>query len=192
MPFKRNPILCERACSLGRYLISHFENAAYTASLQWLERTLDDSANRRLAISEAFLTADAILNILHKVLTEIKIFPKRISHNLEKELPFLGLESLLMRSVKKGGDRQHTHEKLRTHSTTARLHMLEEGILPNFLDTIANDPEINLNHDEIKEAIHIENFIGLAENQTIEFLDTEIKPLIKKTPNDQPDINPEV
>ncbi len=116
MPYKRNPMRCERICSLARFLLSLNENPLYTEATQWLERTLDDSANRRIALPEAFLTADALLNLLCSVTKDLVVYPKMIHKHLAEELPFLATELILMAAVQKGKDRQHIHERLRLHS----------------------------------------------------------------------------
>jgi len=192
MPHKRNPILCERICSLARYLISHYENAAYNASLQWLERTLDDSANRRLTISESFLCADAICNLTYRIVTNLKIFPKIIAKNLNQELPYLTLETLMLIAVEKGHDRQQIHEKLRALATETRIQYLENGISPDLLQKIIDDNDIDINQEEIKKVQVAENFIGRAKDQTLTFIKREVTPRIQSKGDEKVSLDIEV
>ncbi len=167
MPHKHNPIYSERICSLARFLLSLTENPAYTASFQWFERTLDDSANRRLSIAEAFLTCDAILEILLKI--NLKVYPKVIQKHLEEELPFMATETILMEAVAKGADRQKVHEKIRQHCREAGLRIKEEGKANNLSEQIANDSEIPLDAQEIAEILSSTNFSGCAERQVHDY-----------------------
>jgi adenylosuccinate lyase len=180
MPYKRNPMRSERICGLSRFLISLNENALYTEATQWLERSLDDSANRRLYLPEAFLTADAILNLLCNVTAGIIVHPKVIQKHLNDELPFLATEQILMEAVKRGKDRQTVHEKLRIHSLETSRRIKEEGGSNDLVERIAQDKEIGLSHAEIKELTDIKQFIGRAIEQTHEFLNEEVAPIIKK------------
>lgn len=180
MPYKRNPMRSERICGLARFLISLNENPLYTEATQWFERTLDDSANRRLYLPEAFLTADAILNLMCNITAGIIVHPKVIEKHLSDELPFLATEQILMESVKKGKDRQAVHERLRVHSLESSRRIKEEGLSNDLLGQIANDPAIGLSAQEIKELTHIKHFIGRSIEQTHEFLNDEVAPVIKK------------
>lgn len=171
MPYKRNPILSERICSLSRFLLSLNENPAYTASTQWFERTLDDSANRRLVLPEAFLTCDAILSLLSTVITHWQVHPKVIARHVAEELPFLATENILMACVKKGGDRQDLHEKLKMHSFTTRKRIAEEGESNDLLEKIADDPAFPLSSEEIHAIVDEKHFIGLAPQQVDHFLE---------------------
>jgi len=181
MPYKRNPILAERICSLSRFLISLYQNPAYTAATQWLERTLDDSANRRLSIPEAFLCGDAILELLLKISKGLTVNTAPILRHILKQLPFLAAESILMEAVKKGGDRQHLHEQIRTHWQEIAKQVKETGESKGFLEKIRKDPSFDLSDDEINHLTHIHNFTGRASQQVHEFLDAEIKPLIQSS-----------
>ena len=160
MPHKRNPIYSERVCALSRFLISLSQNAAYTHATQWLERTLDDSANRRLSISESFLAADSITLLLKKIFSGLEIDEEIISSNLKKELPNLCLESILMEATSKGKDRQVIHEKLCNYVRAGK----------DFLSLIANDREIDLSKSEIEKFLNPNNLIGKAPDQVSSFL----------------------
>jgi adenylosuccinate lyase len=178
MPYKRNPMRCERICALARFLISLSENPAYTAATQWLERTLDDSANRRLYFPEAFLTADALLTLLIEVSAHLSVHPKVIQRHLQQELPFLATENILMASVKKGNDRQLVHEALRKYSREAYLKMIEEGTACDLLEKIARDPVFSLSKGELEKLIDIDHFIGRSKSQVEEFLKEEVDPIL--------------
>lgn len=180
MPYKHNPMRSERLCSLARFLISLNENPYYTEATQWLERTLDDSAGRRLAIPEAFLTADAILTLICNITEGLVVHPKIIEKHLNEELPFLATELILMHAAKKGKDRQTLHERLRVHSNAASQRIKGEGLDGNLLEAIAQDPEIGLSTAELQQIMTIDNFIGRSVEQTQEFLSEEILPLLKK------------
>lgn len=180
MPYKRNPMRSERICGLSRFLISLNENALYTEATQWLERTLDDSANRRLYLPEVFLTADAILNLLCNVTAGMIVHPKVIQKHLYDELPFLTTELILMEAVKRGKDRQTVHERLQIHSLKTSHRIKEEGGSNDLLERIIQDPEIGLSKNEINAFTDIKHFIGRAIEQTHEFLNEEVTPVIKK------------
>lgn len=180
MPYKRNPTRSERLCSLSRYLISLQENPVYTAATQWLERSLDDSANRRLAIPEAFLTADAILNLLHYLASNLVVYPKMIEKRLEEELPFLTTEHILMAAAQKGQDRQLLHEALRKKSHDVALNWKLHGIKENLLQNIAKDPLFNLSETELKKLLDPKDFTGRASEQVKEFLLLEVDPILQK------------
>lgn len=170
MPYKRNPILSERVCSLARFLISLADNPAYTASLQWLERTLDDSANRRISIPEAFLTADAILDLLIHITNGLVVYPKVIEKHVLEELPFMATENILMALVKKGGDRQILHEKLRELSHEAGNRVKNEGVSNDLFERLLSDPAIKLSKKELEELTKVESFIGCAPEQVKKFI----------------------
>lgn len=180
MPYKRNPMRSERICGLARFLISLNENALYTESTQWLERTLDDSANRRLYLPQAFLTADAILNLLCNITSGLIVHPKIIEKHLTDELPFLATEHMLMEAVKQGKDRQIVHERLRIHSLETSRKIKEEGLASDLLERIATDPAIGLTIAQIHEQMHAKHFIGRAVEQTHEFLSEQVDPILKK------------
>ncbi len=181
MPYKRNPIRCERICSLARFLISLNENPLYTAATQWLERSLDDSANRRLSIPEAFLCADALLNLLASLTSDLAVHPKQIEKHLLEELPFLATENILMEAVKKGKDRQHVHERLRQHSLAAK----EKGDL---LEQISQDPSIGLSQGELETLMNSALGVGRAPSQVEEFLQQEVYPLLERYKHLNPSI----
>ena len=170
MPYKRNPMESERVCSLARYVISLAENPVYTSALQWLERTLDDSANRRLCIPESFLATDAILNLLVHITSNLTVYERVIENNLKRELPFLATENILMTLVKKGADRQEMHEKLKYYSHRVQKAIKEEGKENDLLQKIASDPSIPLSDKELMEIVNVKNFIGRAPEQVTEFL----------------------
>ncbi len=174
MPYKRNPILSERICGLARFLIALSSNPPYTSAVQWLERSLDDSANRRLTIPEAFLTADAIAELLLNITKNMVIHPAVMKKNIEEELPFIATENILMAAVKKGGDRQTLHELLRVHShATANAVKAGYERMP-LLKQIEQDPAFGLTPHELEEILKIENFIGRAPQQVDEFLNEEV------------------
>jgi len=162
MPYKRNPILAERVCGLSRFIISLAQNGAYTAATQWLERTLDDSVNRRLTLPEAFLTCDAILDLLIKIFDGLAVNEKAIAAHVEEELPLISLENILMAAVEKGGDRQSLHESLRQYSLKHEKQ--------NLLDAVAQDPAFNLKADEIGQLLSVDKLVGRAPEQVEEFL----------------------
>jgi adenylosuccinate lyase len=175
MPYKRNPILSERICGLARLLISLGSNAEYTSSLQWLERSLDDSSNRRISIPEAFLTADAILELLLTLTADLTIYPQVIAHHVAQDLPFMATENILMASVKKGGDRQALHEKLRLHSQAAADRVNELGEENDLLARIGADPAFKLSQEDLEKLTNITDFVGRAPQQVLEFLDSEVE-----------------
>lgn len=172
MPHKRNPILSERICSLARNLISLSENPQYTHALQWLERSLDDSAGRRLYIAEAFLTADAILDLVIKLASGLVVNCPVISRRVMDELPFLAAENILMASVLRGGDRQALHEKLRVLSHEAANAIKLEGRPNDLLKRIAADPAFSFTEQELEGFLDVDKFIGRAEEQVLDFLKT--------------------
>lgn len=170
MPYKRNPMLSERICSLSRFLIALPENCSYTHATQWLERTLDDSANKRITVSEAFLTADAILNLLVKVTDGLVVYPKVIQRHIDQELPFMATENILMQCVKRGGDRQELHERIRRHSVEAAKRVKEQGQENDLLQRIAADGAFQLSADELAGLLNVSDFVGRAPQQVDDFL----------------------
>ena len=172
MAYKRNPMRCERICALARYVIADAQNPAMTAGAQWLERTLDDSANRRISIPEAFLAVDGILTLYANVVSGLCVYPKVIETHLNAELPFMASENTLMHCVKKGGDRQALHEAIRRHSVAAGLAVKQEGAENDLLERIAADPIFGLTREEIQDIISEGRFTGMAEEQTEEYLKT--------------------
>jgi adenylosuccinate lyase len=180
MPYKRNPMRSERVCGLCRFLMSMHENPLYTEATQWFERTLDDSANRRLCLPQAFLTADAILNLLCNITAGLIVHPKIVEKHLQEELPFLATEQILMQATKKGKDRQIVHERLRVHALESSRRIKEEGLECDLIERISLDKEIGLTALEVQEQANAKHFIGRAMEQTHEFLDSEVAPLILK------------
>ncbi|MBE6901350.1 MAG: adenylosuccinate lyase [Ruminococcaceae bacterium] len=177
MPYKRNPMRSERITALSRYVMIDTLNPAFTAGTQWLERTLDDSANKRIAVAEAFLAVDAILNIMMNVTDGLVVYPEMVRARLMKKLPFMATENIMMKAVEKGGNRQELHELLRTHSHEATLRVKGGG--DNILaELIANDPAFNITKEEIEEMLIPENYVGRAPEQTAEFLAEFIQPVL--------------
>ncbi len=179
MPYKANPMRSERVTALARWLINCARNPVDTAANQWLERTLDDSANRRMALPEAFLTTDAILRILHNLGAGLVVFPAMIATNLRAELPFMASEAILMEAVRRGADRQAVHERLRLHSRAATAAIFERGEGNPFLRLIADDPEVPMDLPELEALLDPRAFIGRAPEQVEEFLDTVVAPLLE-------------
>jgi adenylosuccinate lyase len=180
MPHKRNPVRSERICGLCRFLLSLNENALYTEATQWLERTLDDSANRRIYIPEIFLTADAILNLLCSVTTGLTVYPKMIEKHLNEEIPFLATEHILMEASRLGKDRQEIHERLRVHSQESSKQIKEGGLPNDLLCRIADDPIIGFTSQQIEELTRAEHFIGRSTEQVHEFLSEEVIPVLDR------------
>ncbi|MGN0687010.1 MAG: adenylosuccinate lyase [Oscillospiraceae bacterium] len=177
MPYKRNPMRSERITSLARYVMIDTLNPAFTAGTQWLERTLDDSANKRIAVAEAFLAVDAILNIMLNVTDGLVVYPEMVRARLMKKLPFMATENIMMKAVEKGGNRQELHELLRTHSHAA-TKKVKEGGDNDLAELIANDPAFNITKAEIEEMLIPENYVGRAPEQTAEFLAEFIQPVL--------------
>ena len=181
MPYKRNPMRSERVASLSRYVICDLQNAAVTASAQWFERTLDDSANRRISIPEAFLATDAILNLYINIVRGMKVYPAVIAKHLNEELPFMSTENILMYCVKnKGGDRQALHEAIRRHSVAAAEQVKLYGRDNDLLERIKADPAFSLTDEEMAQLTDPVTFTGMAERQCETFLRGTVKPVLKK------------
>jgi len=172
MAYKRNPMRSERIASLARYVIVDALNPALTASGQWLERTLDDSANKRISIPEAFLATDAILSLMLNIANGATVYPKIIEKHLAEELPFMATENILMYCVKNGGNRQELHERIRVHSMAAMEKIKLHGGENDLLKLILSDKAFNLTADELSKIMNAEQFIGRAKEQTEEFLQT--------------------
>lgn len=172
MAYKRNPMRSERMTSLARYVIADAMNPAMTAGTQWLERSLDDSANRRISIPEAFLATDGILTLYINVISGLKVYPKVLEKQLNEELPFMATEDILMYCVKNGGDRQTLHEAIRRHSVAAGLAVKEQGADNDLLARIAADPAFNITRGEIDRLLRTDNFTGMATEQTEDYLKT--------------------
>lgn len=180
MAYKRNPMRSERICSLSRYVCVDALNPAMTASTQWMERTLDDSANKRISVAEAFLATDAILNLYINITSGLVVYPKMIEKHLMAELPFMATENILMDAVKRGGDRQELHEKIRQHSQAAAAKVKQEGEDCDLLERIAADPAFGVTIEELREMLCPSNFVGCAPLQTERFLQEEAEPAIAK------------
>ena len=179
MPYKRNPMRSERITSLARYVMADALNPAITAATQWFERTLDDSANKRISVAEAFLGVDSILNIMLNICDGLVVYPKVIHQRVMRELPFMATENILMSAVKKGGDRQVLHEQLRVHSQAAARVVKEEGGENDLIDRIVADPLFNLKKEEIVAILDPENFTGRAPSQVTEFLNECVNPVLE-------------
>ena len=180
MPYKRNPMRAERICALARHVIALTIDPAFTAATQWLERTLDDSANRRIAIPEAFLTIDATLLLVDNVARGLVVRPGVIRQRLEQELPFLATETILMRAVKRGGDRQELHERIRRHAFDAAERMKNEGSENDLVARIAGDAAFGLDRGELADALDTQRFIGRAAEQVDEFLAQQVAPVLAR------------
>ena len=180
MPYKRNPMRCERICSLARYVIVDVGNPAVTTATQWFERTLDDSANKRLSVPEAFLAVDAILNIWANVASGLVVHPKVIEKHVLEELPFMASENILMDAVKRGGDRQELHERIRVLSQEAGYHVKELGLANNLIDLMAADPAFGMTKEELSAHLNPAAYIGRCPEQVEEFLSREIAPVLEK------------
>ncbi len=184
MPYKRNPMRCERICALSRYIMADCLNPAMTAASQWFERTLDDSANKRIAMAEGFLAADAVLNLLLNVCDGLVVYPKVVAARVAAELPFMATENILMRAVKKGGDRQELHERLRQHSFAAAKMVKEEGRPNDLLARIAQDSAFGLDLAELDAMLDANSFTGRAAGQVQEFLRDILHPLLAENEAD--------
>lgn len=179
MAYKRNPMRSERIASLSRYIIADMINPAITASVQWFERTLDDSANKRLSVPEAFLACDAVLNLCANVGDGLVVYPKVIEARLMKELPFMATENIMMDAVKRGGNRQELHERIRIHSLEAAKMVKVEGKENDLVDRIASDPAFGVTKQEILDVLKPELYIGAADKQVEEFIDLEVRPVLE-------------
>jgi adenylosuccinate lyase len=179
MAYKRNPMRSERVCALARYVMSSAMSPVMTASVQWFERTLDDSANKRITIPESFLAIDSILIILENVVNGLVIYPKMIEKRIQMELPFMMTENLMMEAVKRGGDRQELHEKIRQFSVQAGKRIKLEGGENNLLDLIADDSEFPLNKEQLLSLAEPSAYIGRAPEQVHAFIAEVVEPLLK-------------
>ena len=180
MAYKRNPMRSERISSLAKFVIALQQSTAMTASTQWFERTLDDSANKRLSLPQAFLAVDAILIIWKNVLDGLVVYPKMIEKRIMSELPFMSTEYIIMECVKNGGDRQELHERIRVHSMEAGKNVKVEGKDNDLIERILNDKYFNLDKERLLEILDPKNFIGFAPEQTEEFINIEVKPILEK------------
>lgn len=193
MAYKRNPMRSERIGSLSRYVMVDVLNGYFTSATQWFERTLDDSANKRLSVPEAFLAIDGILNLYANVADGLVVYPKVIESRLRKELPFMATENIMMDTVKnRGGDRQELHERIRTHSMAASRVIKEEGGENDLLQRIANDEAFGVTLEELEKILQPEKYTGRAKEQTEDFLNEEVKPVLEKYSDletEKPEIN---
>ena len=179
MAYKRNPMRCERICSLARYVLCDTLNPAITASVQWLERTLDDSANRRISIPEAFLAVDAILGLVINVISGCTVYPGMMERHLREELPFLATENILMRAVELGGDRQELHEVIREYSVETARRMKETGCANDLEEKLLADGRFKLTPESLGEILDIRKFTGLAPEQARDFVAHSLRPVIE-------------
>lgn len=180
MAYKRNPMRSERISSLAKFVIALQQSTAMTASTQWFERTLDDSANKRLALPQAFLAVDAILIIWKNILEGLVVYPKMIEKHIMAELPFMATEYIIMEGVKKGGDRQELHELIRVHSMEAGKQVKVEGLENDLIERIINDVSFDIDREKLMEILDPKNFIGFAPAQVVDFLESEVYPILEK------------
>ncbi|MBP5686272.1 MAG: adenylosuccinate lyase, partial [Clostridia bacterium] len=190
MPYKRNPMRSERISALARYVICDLQNTAFTSSTQWVERTLDDSANKRISVSEAFLAVDAILNIFINVTSDMVVYEKVIEKRVLEKLPYMATENILMESVKRGGDRQLLHKIIRDHSHAATRRVKVEGKENDLIDRLAQDENIPLTKEEIMDTLKPQNYIGRSVGQVEEYLSGYVKPVLDRLYS--PDVAPEL
>ncbi|MGL5150155.1 MAG: adenylosuccinate lyase [Clostridium sp.] len=180
MAYKRNPMRSERMGALARYVIVDALNPAITASTQWFERTLDDSANKRIAMAEGFLALDGVLNLYINIAENMVVYPKVIEAHVLSELPFMATENIMMESVKRGGDRQELHESIRVHSMAAAQRVKGEGLDNDLIERIINDKSFNLEKEEILSIIDPSKFVGRAPSQVVEFIEEYVTPIINE------------
>ena len=180
MAYKRNPMRSERIASLSRYILTDTLNPCLTAATQWFERTLDDSANKRISVAEAFLATDAVLELYINIAGGLVVYPKMIEKHLREELPFMATENIMMAAVKRGGDRQELHEKIRTHSMAAGRVIKEEGGKNDLLERIAADEAFGMNLKDLEKLLNPADFVGRAPEQTEEFIRNEVRPVLDR------------
>lgn len=190
MAYKRNPMRSERISGLSRYVIINSLNPAITASTQWFERTLDDSANKRLSVAEAFLALDGILNLYINITSGMVVYPKIIEKHINDELPFMATENILMEAVKAGGDRQEIHERIRVHSMEASKQVKEYGLPNDLIERICSDNAFKLNKEELLKVLKPESYTGRSEKQVEEFITDCINPVLDSDKKE--DINVEI
>ena len=178
MPYKRNPMRCERICALARYVMADVMNPTFTAATQWFERTLDDSANKRISVPEAFLAVDAILNIYENVSAGLVVHEKVIEKHILEELPFMASENIMMDAVKKGGDRQELHERIRVHALEAGRNVKNLGLNNNLIDLIAEDPLFGMSREELVAHMEPSRYIGRCPQQVEDFIAECITPVL--------------
>ncbi len=180
MSYKRNPVKSERACSLAKFVLSLYSNTQMITATQWLERSLDDSANRRLSLPQAFLACDSILIILTHIFEGLMVYPKVIEHNMKRELPFLLSERVLMLAVQKGADRQEAHEALRRISMEVHVSQMEDGVELDFLDLVAKEKVLRINRRALEEMMNPQALFGFADVQTNTFLKQHVEPFLAR------------
>ena len=180
MAYKRNPMRCERICSLARHVVALAQDTAMTASAQWLERTLDDSANRRISIPEAFLAADAVLSLAVNVLRGCRVYPEMMARHLRDELPFLATENILMRAVSLGGDRQELHEAIREYAVDTARRMKETGRGNDLAERLLGDTRFGLTEAELEELMDVRKFVGMAPEQAERYVLDTVQPVLER------------
>ena len=180
MAYKRNPMRSERIASLSRYVMIDALNPAITSATQWFERTLDDSANKRLSVPEGFLAIDGILDLCLNVVDGLVVYPKVIEKHLMSELPFMATENIMMDAVKAGGDRQELHERIRELSMEAGKNVKEKGLDNNLLELIAEDPAFNLSLEDLQKTMDPSRYVGRAKEQVEAYLKNVINPLLEE------------
>jgi adenylosuccinate lyase len=191
MAYKRNPMRSERISALSRYIIVNSLNPAITAGTQWFERTLDDSANKRIAVAEAFLALDGVLNLYINISSNLVVYPKVIAARLNAEPPFMATENILMEAVKRGGDRQELHEKIRVYSMETGKRVKEEGLDNDLMVRIAKDSAFKLEENDVLTILDAKNFIGRAPGQVDDFINEYVKPILENNKNSL-DVNVEI
>jgi len=180
MAYKRNPMRSERIASLSRYVMCDVLNPAVTAATQWFERTLDDSANRRISIPEAFLAVDSILSLYINVISNGSVYPKMMERHLKEELPFIATENILMDCAKRGADRQDMHEAIRQYSVDVAKRIKLNGEDNDLLNLLIKDSRFMLTEEDLERILDVNRFVGRAPEQTEEFLNEEVYPVLKK------------
>ena len=185
MPYKRNPMRSERICALARYVIADSLNPAFTAGTQWFERTLDDSANKRISVAEAFLAVDSILNIYINITENMVVYEKVIARRVMEKLPFMATENIMMKCVKNGGNRQELHERLRVHSHAAAAKVKLEGGKNDLIERIEGDPAFPITREEIERELDPKLYIGRCVSQVENFNETVLEPVLKKYHNEE-------
>ncbi len=182
MAYKRNPMRSERICALSRHVMALTQDAFNTAATQWFERTLDDSANRRLSLPEAFLATDAVLELYANIASGMVVYPKMIARRVNENLPFMATEDIMMEAVRLGCDRQIIHERLRVHSQEAATRMKRDGLESDLLERIANDPAFPMSHAQLTELLAPEKYTGRAEAQAERFITEAVDPILARQP----------
>ena len=178
MAYKRNPMRSERICALSRHVMALTQDAFNTAATQWFERTLDDSANRRLSLPEAFLSTDAVLELYANVADGMVVYPKMIGKRVNENLPFMATEDVIMACVKNGADRQEIHERIRVHSQAAAARMKQEGLESDLMQRIAADPAFPMDHEQLSTLLAPEKYTGRAGEQAERFVTKVIQPIL--------------